>query len=446
MSRRLSSPASSPALLVSAASPVRGWFVRLVPLAVVALLGCADDKLALGIDESSSSGDDTAADDTAADDTVTGDTAEPVVPDGEPIAELTSECELRFSCDCAYDRFADIAACEEYYMVEWAGIVGQAQAAGLTADLECYVAALPHENYACDSYSEYTEHHASDEPQACSYCQVAYGDRQVGESCQDFGEGVGDCARGLLCLNLEPGVSQCMDPCSRAGVGESCAFVACEDGLACNWADGLCGVTGGDGGLCADGLCDDGLACHWGTNTCKQPVGLGESCQDQPCGVGLLCDAEQVCIAPPGLGEACESFGCADGLVCQWDDLTCATPGQEGEGCGNKDCASGLFCDVALMTCTPPGALGEPCDGRPCGDELACDWQTFTCAEIPELGEPCSDVCATGLLCNPNASPAVCTPMPAEGEPCIWDTCAPNFVCDYNTQQCVEEPAIICGM
>ena len=445
MSRRLFSRASSPALLVSAASPVRGWFVRLVPLAVVALLGCTDDKLALGIDDSSSSGDDTAADDTAADDTATGDTAGPVVPGGEPIAGLTTECELRFSCDCTYDRFADIAACEEHYMVEWAGILGKAQAAGLTADLECYLGSLPYENYACDSYTEYAEQQASQEPQACSSCQFAHGDRQVGESCQAFGEGVGDCAQGLQCMHLEPGVWQCVDPCSHAGVGESCAYFPCADGLACDWADATCRPAGGDGELCADGSCDDGLLCQWDSNTCRQPVGLGEACTKQPCGAGLSCDG-QVCVAPPGPGESCEFFACADGFVCQWADMTCTTPGQEGESCASRDCAPGLACDAALLTCAPPAALGEACDALPCGDGLICDWQTLTCAEIPELGEPCSDTCADGLLCNYGASPAVCAPLPGEGEPCIWDSCGPGLACDVATQKCAQEPAIVCGL
>ena len=206
MSRR---PARlAPSRTLHTTSTVSRWFGRLAPLAALALFGCLADKPGgSGFDDEASSSGDESGDETAAE--VTGD------PAGEdPLARLAGECEQRFACDCASDRFTDVAACEEHYKVEWAGVEARAEAAGLSVDFECYVRWLPFEMFACDSYTEFARR---TDGQACSFCQYAYGERQVGEACQDFGGGVGDCAQGLLCYPNGQGVAQCIDPCSQAG-------------------------------------------------------------------------------------------------------------------------------------------------------------------------------------------------------------------------------------
>ena len=439
MTHRITDCPSS--LALAAPSPIRQWLVRLAPLAALAVLGCVEDRTdAIGVADEASASDETASDETA-DDEAADEHGDLVAPGDDPLAQLESECEQRFACGCPSDRFADIAACEEYYMVEWAGIEAKAEAAALTADFGCYMQWMPHEAYGCDSYTENAEHA---EPQACSYCQYAYGDRQPGESCQDFGGGVGDCAQGLVCVPTAEGVSQCLDPCSTAGPGESCSYVACDEGLYCDWLDATCRAAGSEGELCLDGTCEDGLVCDWLTATCTHGAGLGETCEATPCAPGLFCGAGLVCVTSAGLGESCLSTPCADGLTCRWDDATCAVPGQAGDGCVGIECAPGLFCDTVLGTCAPPGAAGETCLERPCLDGLVCDYPTSTCMAVPGLGEACSDVCADGLVCNYAVSPSVCDAWPVGGEPCVLDGCAANFVCDPDTHLCVDEPPMLC--
>jgi hypothetical protein len=432
MSRLLVVRSSRRAPLTAASSLVRGLLGRLAPLAVVALLGCVPDKSdSLGI-----GGDPPAEDD--------GDeTPDSELAGDEPAVALATECEQRFSCDCGYDRFADVAACEEFYLVEWAGIEAKAAAAGLTADLECYLQSMPYATYTCDSWSEYYEEQGS---QTCSSCQYAYGERQVGESCQDFGGAVGDCAQGLLCYPTGEGTTtECIDPCSQAAEGESCNYQVCETGLACDWIDMRCRPAGGAGETCADGVCDDGLICDWLTNTCTQGAAVGESCEDQPCAAGLGCDEGFVCGPLAGPGESCTSLPCAAGLMCRWDDATCAALGQVGDSCLGLDCEPGLVCDAAAL-CAAPAGPGESCLEQPCVEGLLCDAETSTCTTPPGLGEPCSDYCTEGLLCNWDVQPAVCAALPGAGEPCVVGQCEFNFVCDGETLHCVPEPAIVCGL
>jgi hypothetical protein len=472
MSRRLAHCPTPRTPLTATTSQLRGWFARLAPLAVLATLGCdaGPDAIALQ-DEIETAGDETVGDDTASDETAADDeagddtvgddtagdesagdesgdhevpcdeTADPVDPD--LLARISAECAQRFSCDCPSDRFPDVAACVEQYMVDWAGIAAKAEAAGLTTDFECFMGAMPHASYACDSYSEYA---ANITPQACSVCQYAFGDRQVDETCQDFGGGVGDCADGLLCAPSADGAARCIDPCTQAGPGESCTYLACADGLVCDWNTMTCGTAGGAGEQCADGLCDDGLQCDWSTYTCEPGVGLGEACDSGPCAPGLFCGDGLVCAAPAGPGESCASAPCGDGLTCRWDDATCAAPAQAGESCLGVECTHGLFCDAALGVCAPPGSAGDPCHDRPCSDGLTCDYDKMVCVGLPALGEHCFDACADGLLCNYGVEPAVCAAWPVGGEPCVFDACAANFVCDLATQLCVDEPPMLCNL
>lgn len=456
-------------LLATTPPRLPAWLVRLVPLAVVAVLGCMEREPDVsGVGDERTASDETGGDETGGDETGSDKTDELALPGDDPLDRLATECEQRFSCGCTSDRFTDVAACEEYYQVDWAGIAAKAEEAELVADFECYMRWMPYETFGCDSF---TEHYEQAMPQACSYCHYAYGERQVGEPCQDFGGGVEDCAQGLLCFPNAQGDPECIDPCSQAGAGESCSYLACTDGLVCDWNDLTCHTAGGEGELCFDGVCDDGLLCDWNTDVCTQGAGPGEACESGPCADGLFCDGH-VCVEPAGEGEACESVPCLNewvcdgqvctapasqgescaivpcgsGLVCRWDDATCDVPGQEGASCIEVECASGLICDGVLGTCVPYGAVGESCLGRPCLDGLTCDYETMTCATYPGLGEPCFDVCAGDLLCNYDVDPAVCAALPVAGEPCLYGGCAANYVCDPETNHCVDEPPAVCSL
>jgi len=329
-------------------------------------------------------------------------------------AEFQGECDGLFSCPCEDHGYGDAATCAEVHAVEWAGIEASAAGAGLTADLACYTSSLPFTAYACKTFAEVED---AVDPDACTYCQFAHGDRAKGEPCVAYDYEMSDCAQGLRCSFGKD--ATCVDPCAPAGLGESCEVLSCDVGLGCDYDTDTCVAAGGEGEPC-----------------------LG----DPPCDAGLVCDIElNLCTPGATEGKSCAVKECVEGLVCTLDTTTCAKPAGPGEPCGNVTCVDGYTCSWLEELCVPPGADGESCTDRPCIDGLACAPDTELCGPLPGEGEPCIGLCAAGLFCNFLEVPEVCVVLPGAGEPCLIDNyCADGLVCDYASNTCGEVPPLVC--
>lgn len=299
---------------------------------------------------------------------------------------FSAGCAQLFSCGCSDYEFVDAAQCEQIYAVQYAGVVGSAEAAGLTVDEGC----LQKDNFyitlACKKPSDLPDEPVT--PAECSYCSLAHGTVALDQPCVDYGD-LSDCAQGLLCFD---GV--CVDPCAKLKAGESCgyAFDNCED--------------------------------------------------------GLFCDFDNVCAKVAAEGEPCDGPPCADGLVCAYDLMTesgeCRTPRGQGQDCSGNDCAAGLVCSLDSGTCESLPGDGEPCDFSDCADGLVCDYDTATnttlCGPVPKVGEDCTSTCEDGALCSFDG---FCIAEPGAGQPCYQSLCAPGLECG-EMEVCVAEQAQVC--
>lgn len=161
-----------------------------------------------------------------------------------------------------------------------------------------------------------------EEPEACVRpCLLMHGDLLEGEPCFVYSSWVSDCAQGLQCQG------ECVDPCReqdppvRAGLGESCAQIGCDDDLRC-----------GESQVCE-----------------ALPV-AGQECTGR-CAEGLFCEAEDPidpmsimrCFAPRGLDAPCRGHAQCDSGYCPAG--ACALLPREGESCADaRACAVGLDC------------------------------------------------------------------------------------------------------
>jgi len=308
-----------------------------------------------------------------------GESADP--PPREAFLEV---CAPYFACDCETYRYRDVETCMTNHHVEFAQTLGEADAIGGHADLDCYFSrARPGEDM-CLGEGEYHALHPLEpsprEPTRCGECQTVYGEQEVGEPCLSISRG-SDCAQGLLCEG-QPGA--CVDPCTPTPLGEPCYFgtTSCGPGRVCDHHEGVCREFSEIGEPCALNECAEGLYCEYsatGDNTCAAAAGLDDSCATTECLPTLEClyiDGSPRCRPIPGEGEHCEDR-----------------------------CAGDLFCNYLMGSCMRWGELGEPCDApRRCARGLVCE--SGACASAPGASEPCDEICELGFKCVD----AVCTP------------------------------------
>jgi hypothetical protein len=157
-------------------------------------------------------------------------------------------------------------------------------------------------------------------------------------------------------------------------------------------------------------LCDDAFILPNGTVPPGQPCVLGNQC-----------------AAPPG-GQA----------ICSLDTQTCTqlTRGQLGE----QPCAG----TVDSVTTTFNGLPGGPLHAFLCqiSDGLYCDSNTRQCTALATTGQSCPPApCVAGDYCGPldpwNFNPGSCTPLLADGAPCLNTVeCLPQSCCDPTTMTC----------
>ncbi len=286
-------------------------------------------------------------------------------------------CDQADACDCFEGTVLDVDLCKMQYQSQWQMMIEAADAAGLTYDGNCV-------GWMLDAYTDLgcrtsidPEEFGLDE---CSQCKFFHGDKQAGQPCTPPDNPLlalaDECAQGLYCNG-----EVCVDPCSKAGEGQSCEYSGCQDGLVCVF---------------------------------EYDPETGES--------------SAICVRPAGEGEDCLDTACAEGLWCQSgydpetqaETATCIKPAQQGEDCSEKPCGEDLQCDYESYTCVP-----APADPGP--------------------GEPCMGYCAEGAWCDtsdPDPTNWVCQVQKGDGEPCDSDQECITYDCEDGA--CVPEQPIVC--
>lgn len=267
---------------------------------------------------------------------------------------VAAECEPLTSCACDDGRRIDAELCEHKVRVSYIDIFVGAAEAGLTVDPECIAEKSSWDTTGCQPYSEIEEEDLetilAPPPWKCGACSVAYGDRQVGETCTTYRLGwqPSDCAQGLLCVEIGD-EERCIDPCTSE-VGSPCTWGSCGPGLYCG--DSGCAPRLAAGEPCSSGVCAEGLLCS-NEGMCKPKAGAGAPCYDsRDCELGHFCEeGTEVCRAALDPGSACDSATyCSDGRC---EDGLCVLYPDVGEPCPLNSCAPGATCDDFTGVCVP---------------------------------------------------------------------------------------------
>lgn len=280
------------------------------------------------------------------------------------------------------------------------------------------------------------------EADPCDPNEMFRGKQAVGEEC----DGPWECADGLRCVDF--GIA---GVCAlRADEGENCfSDEECDEGLICNYEEGLCrpGALSGEACAYADPMnpipgtelvrCADGLTCDPVANVCAGGFcAPGSPCfdtfDDSDCPDSYYCVGNFVtqpsCQQPGLAGAPCSKpEDCSTGYCDPFDEI-CANLLATGDACnGNEECTSG-FCSGGL--CQPsvgpgdpcPSLFDEECDGGFCNSAGAmpvCE------AYVGENG-----ACPTGAECDPGDElfcvDAVCLRQPFPN----GTTCFDSFQCE----------------
>lgn len=242
----------------------------------------------------------------------------------------------------------------------------------------------------------------------------------IGERCEDS-DGCGGDTGCLASAHMVCRAPVAGGPCRSDDDCPSGAW--CDDSA----ASGTCEPGGAVGEPCGNGIvCQEGLACDASDSLCGPFPTAGEPCAQGRfgpflCAAGLVCLESRTCGEAPAEGEPC-GLGeprCAAGLGCAYgaEGSTCNAKVDAGAYCDNDDtCGDGLFCDFGANACMPFLARGELCtDGNECGPGGSClpdaGFTAFRCADEPKLGEGCFlEDCAQGLICRTPYEAGVCAP------------------------------------
>ncbi|HWV38776.1 MAG TPA: hypothetical protein VN033_09910 [Vulgatibacter sp.] len=225
-----------------------------------------------------------------------------------------------------------------------------------------------------------------------------------------------------------------------------CHNVKCDEGLACDLADGQC-KCGGAGGL----ICKPGEICNAESGVCYSP-----KCEFQACDKGQTCDpldgvckcgdtqcqegetcVDLTCVA----GDLCKDAQCGPGLVCDPEDGICKCAGvacDPGQSCMDGECVedlcAGVNCTLNAICSRLDGAchcMGST--GPICGTGEACVAETMTC----EGTDLCAGViCGGGTACDPADGKCHCdgtmlsnSPICDPGQTCIDGRCVGGELC-----------------
>ncbi len=156
------------------------------------------------------------------------------------------------------------------------------------------------------------------------------------------------------------------------------------------------------------------------------------------------CDA--IFVGKVADGGACtnDEDCSAEGSICKED--VCAPLSAEGQPCEfSLDCQEGLECAFGGPNsdkCVKPQPNGQMCSGSAECESGYCDFVSNACAAKKPNGEMCGgfDECESGLC-----EMGVCTPLSADGQPCMYDNYCQSGACDSTTMTCEPtEPEPVC--
>ena len=210
------------------------------------------------------------------------------------------------------------------------------------------------------------------------YCQDAFTGHQT---LSEPGATTTECSTGYACAR---GVNQCGRCVARAGIGQSCASMACVEGSTCTREYGppTCvaqRIESETCGTAALGVCQGQLHCIGGL--CSRAAGRGQACAqgsmtERDCDlsasdscVGGICT--EVSWSPPG-GPCGSVTGCNGNGYCDATARVCQALPVSGQPCASDgSCAWKSYCDGA--NCRPVGGAGASCTGAgQCLQHLVC--------------------------------------------------------------------------
>jgi hypothetical protein len=218
-----------------------------------------------------------------------------------------------------------------------------------------------------------------------------------------------------------------------------------------------CGGFSGDDCPTAGTNCPDSTASPGATRTVEGLKACAVTYETLPCdqvNAGIL----PPCVTPGerAQGEPCVFPSQCSGLSCKYTDADCGKCAVEvgmGESCAADDveCAAGFTCganDVCVPITPPatPAGPNEPCVNTPysCVEDYWCPLvPNAVCTPLPALGQPCEDptVCASGSYCLADQlGDRACVAAPGQGEPCaaIFPNpepyiCGKGLLCSYTS-------------
>jgi hypothetical protein len=230
---------------------------------------------------------------------------------------LGSWCEAMFDCDCPEGTlYFDEADCASAAELIATGLQMYAGTMGYHYDASCvgeFVARI--EDRGCAPAAA-----GSDECEPP--CNALFGERGIGESCEDIGDGLSTCKQGLVCYGT------CEDPCGAQGgahLGERCEEVGCAEDLFCkpnfDFTEYRCARPPEVGQPCPDNVCEGDAFCALPdpmalANVCIAPRENGEPCMGHSQCQSTHCPAGY-CAELPGRGDSCPAQVCDTGLTCR---------------------------------------------------------------------------------------------------------------------------------
>src|SRR5262245_49010285 len=211
--------------------------------------------------------------------------------------DLQARCEFQVKCGGA----ADMDACAASLIT---GSLSATTLAGLQAGRIQYDGRQAHACFDAVAARSCEKNTASYELTPAACLKMFRGSLHAGAPCADSAECISQsCIKPSCQQACCAGTCRGDDPPALAKIGQSCAFINCDQG----------------------GFCD-------ATQTCVPAKHSGEACDPDavlPCGDGLAClFSSKRCGPLPGLGERCNDDGCRDLYAhCSPTTQTCVMEG-----------------------------------------------------------------------------------------------------------------------
>ncbi len=253
--------------------------------------------------------------------------------------------------------------------------------------------------------------------------------------------------------------------------GDSMAEACLEYTVAVCKRMATCGGYSDEDCLTWGASCPDSTASPGATRTVEVLKACAVTYETLPC-EQVEADILPPCVTPGerAQGESCFFASQCSSLTCKYtgeDCGICAVEVGMGESCAAEDveCALGLTCS-AQQVCAPitapatPAGPNEPCANTlySCVEDYWCPLvPNAVCTPLPALGQPCEDptACASGSYCAGNLGNRVCVAAPGRGEPCAtaFDgpiaepyICGKDLLCSYTSPtQGTCEPVPMAG-